>query len=51
MTLNAQGLLAVKPGIIVKIRALEGVTAGTGHHLTGTRVKNVYTDGMGKLAV
>jgi len=48
MTLNTQCLLAVQPGKILVIRALDGVTTDAGHHLAGPRVENFVTDGMGE---
>lgn len=48
VTLNAQILLAAEPGVVLVIAALSCMTAYAGQHLTGSRVKNLFTDGMGK---
>ena len=51
MTLNTQGLFAIKPGKIVMVGALDGMTACTGHHLAGSRIKDIFADGMGEYTV
>ena len=46
MTLDTQGLFAVKPGMVIVVGALAGMTACAGHHLAGSRVKDFFADGM-----
>ena len=51
MTLDTQGLFTVVPGMIVVLGALAGMTTRTGHRLSGSRVKDIFTDRMGEYAM
>ena len=51
MTLDTQGLFTVEPGMIVVLGALAGMTTRTGHHLSGARVEDIFTYGMGEYTV
>jgi len=48
MALHTQILFATKPGVVRIVAPLRGMTADAGHGLTGPRIENVFTDGMGK---
>ena len=51
MTLDTQGLFTVEPGMIVVLGALAGMTTRAGHRLSGSRVVDIFTDGMGEYTV
>lgn len=51
MALDTQSFLPLKAGVVVKICALAGMTAATGHHLTGSWVEDIFADRMGKDSV
>ena len=51
MTLDTQGLFTVEPGMIVVLGALAGMTTCAGHHLSGSRVEDIFADGMGEYTV
>ena len=51
MALNAQGLLTIESCMVIEIRALAGMAAGTGHHLACPGIENVLADRMIKKAV
>ena len=51
MALNTQGHFAVEPGMVWVITTLGGMTAYTGHHLSGSRVEDIFTNGVGEYAV
>jgi len=48
MTLDTQRLFAVEPGMIIVVGTLGSMTAGTRHHLPGSRIKHIFTDRMGE---
>ena len=48
MALNAKSFLALEPGMIVEISPLAGVTTAAGQGLTGPRIEDIFTDGMGE---
>ena len=48
VTLGTQGFFTVKPCMVRIVGTLAGMTARTGHHLTGSGVKDVFSDWMGK---
>ena len=51
MTLDTQGLFAVIPGMVVVVGAFGGMTARAGHHLSGSRIKDFFADGMSEYTV
>ena len=51
MALDTQSLFAVKPGMIVMVGTLAGMTTGAGQHLSCSRIKDVFTDRMSEHTV
>jgi hypothetical protein len=48
VTLDTQVSLAVKPGMFRIVAAFGGVTGLAGHHLAGSRIEDIFADGMGE---
>lgn len=51
MTLHTKRFSATEPGVIVKVCPLGRMATATGHHLSGTRIKNILADRMRKVGM
>jgi len=51
MALDTQRFFAIETGMIIVVGALAGMATRTGHDLPRSRVEDIFTDRMRKLAV